>query len=98
MNLMFTTRGAPAPPLSPVSGQALDAKMLLWKMEIGKGHRHLAAPQDAAHRTGSTRLPHLRSVFQGLFQGLLRPQVQSHAGQEPAHLSRREGSVWAPGV
>lgn len=31
-------------------------------------------------------------LFQGLFQGVLCPQVQSHAWEEPTHLSWREGT------
>lgn len=33
-------------------------------------------------------------VLQELFQGVLRPQVQSYAWEEPADLPRREGRVW----
>lgn len=36
------------------------------------------------------------SVLQGLFQGVVRAQVQSHAGEEQADLPRREGRLWRP--
>ncbi|GAB1293755.1 Cytoplasmic tRNA 2-thiolation protein 2 [Apodemus speciosus] len=32
-----------------------------------------------------------RCLLQGLFQGILCPQIQSHAWEEPSHLSWREG-------
>lgn len=38
----------------------------------------------------------LAFVLQGLFQGVVRPQVQGHAGEEQADLPRREGRVWHP--
>lgn len=43
--------------------------------------------------------PPFASVLQGLFQGILCPQIQSHAWEEPSHLSWGEGTcgAWAIG-